>query len=119
MVSQKTRTRPPEARTRKASAASKKQQQPKASRPAKPAIRVASPRVAAPMVCLGMTAAEVKDIAGSPECIVFTSDQHVEWQFGAAGHDASGAPAVYVTTVTFEMGRAVRITERFGKPGVR
>jgi hypothetical protein len=113
MVSPKTRTRQPEPRTRKAAAASKKQPKPAA----KPAIRVASPRVAAPMVCLGMTAAEVKEIAGSPECIVFTSDQHVEWQFGASGHDSAGAPTVYVTTVTFEMGRAVRITERFGKPG--
>lgn len=69
-------------------------------------------RIAAAGVRLGMTPAEVRNEAGHPECILFGSDDHVEWQFGAKGVDPVGAPTLYVTTLTFAAGRVVRITER-------
>ncbi len=72
-------------------------------------------RMAAPDARLGMTAGEVRDASGQPECILFGADDHVEWQFGAMGVDVVGAPTLYVTTLTFEAGRVVRITERMSE----
>ncbi len=72
-------------------------------------------RMAAPAVRLGMTPAEVRLVAGQPECILFGSDDHVEWQFGAPGLDPAGAPALYVTTLSFSAGRVMRITERLSE----
>ncbi|MFH0946330.1 MAG: hypothetical protein V2A76_14110 [Planctomycetota bacterium] len=74
-----------------------------------------SGRVAAPKVRLGMTPPEVRETTGQPECILFGSDDHVEWQFGARGFDAVGAPTLYVTALTFASGRVVRITERMSE----
>lgn len=76
---------------------------------------VISGRVAAPAVRLGMTPPEVRATTGQPECILFGSDDHVEWQFGARGLDAVGAPTLYVTALTFASGRVVRITERMSE----
>lgn len=72
-------------------------------------------RKAASEARLGMTATEVRDASGQPECILFGQDDHVEWQFGAMGVDVVGAPTLYVTTLTFEAGRVVRITERMSE----
>lgn len=72
-------------------------------------------RFAAPRVRLGMTPSEVREAAGAPECIVFGSDDHVEWQFGKRGVDPVGAPVLYVTALTFAAGRVVRIIERMAE----
>ena len=78
-------------------------------------IEYRSGRVAAPKVRLGMTPPEVRETTGQPECILFGSDDHVEWQFGARGLDVVGAPTLYVTGLTFASGRVVRITERMSE----
>ncbi|MFG0320396.1 MAG: hypothetical protein ACF8XB_24200 [Planctomycetota bacterium JB042] len=77
--------------------------------------RAAGGRFAAPGVRLGMTAPEVRDCSGQPECILFGSEDHVEWQFGKKGTDPVGAPTLYVTTLTFAAGRVISITERMGE----
>lgn len=74
--------------------------------------RAAGGRFAAPDVRLCMTPPEVREVAGQPECILFGSDDHVEWQFGKRGVDPVGAPVLYVTALTFAAGRVIRITER-------
>lgn len=63
-----------------------------------------------------MTPPEVRTCTGQPECILFGSDDHVEWQFGQKGVDAVGAPTLYVTTLAFAAGRVIRITERMTDP---
>ncbi|MBK6940471.1 MAG: hypothetical protein IPH13_09765 [Planctomycetes bacterium] len=73
-------------------------------------------RFAAPRVRLGMTAGEVKKCAGSPDCILFGTDENVDWQFGTSGFDALGAPALYVTQLTFHAGRVVKVIERMSAP---
>jgi len=69
-------------------------------------------RFAAPDVQLGMMPPEVRAVAGQPECIVFGSDDHVEWQFVRRGVDPVGSPILYVTALTFQTGRVIQITER-------
>lgn len=69
-------------------------------------------RFAAPDVQLGMMPPDVRAVAGQPECIVFGSDDHVEWQFVRRGVDPVGAPILYVTALTFKTGRVIQITER-------
>lgn len=76
---------------------------------------IISGRVSAPAVRLGMTPPEVRETTGKPECILFGSDDHVEWQFGTRGFDVVGAATLYVTTLTFASGRVVRITERMSE----
>ncbi|MBI4879676.1 MAG: hypothetical protein HY812_08470 [Planctomycetes bacterium] len=88
---------------------------PAARPPAESKPRDPTARVAAPAVRLGMTPAEVRAAAGQPDCILFGSDDHVEWQFGAPGLDPAGAPALYVTTLSFCAGRVIRITERLSE----
>ena len=73
-------------------------------------------RFAAPAVRLGMTPPEVRACAGQPECILFGPEDHVEWQFGRKGADVTGAPCLYVTTLTFATGRVIRVTERITDP---
>ncbi len=102
-------------RSKKSSAprSSKKAGKPSGSAAApKKAATVVSGRFSAPLVRLGMSPSEVKRLCGQPECILFGSDDHVEWQFGTRGLDRVGAPTLYVTTLTFAAGRIVRITER-------
>ena len=81
----------------------------------KPARSPNNGRRAAPKVRLGMTPAEVRECAGQPECILFGPEDHVEWQFGRPGVDVAGAPCLYVTTLTFQTGRVIRVTEKFAE----
>ena len=55
---------------------------------------IVSGRFSAPLVRLGMSPSEVKRLCGQPECILFGSDDHVEWQFGTRGLDRVGAPTL-------------------------
>ena len=72
-------------------------------------------RIAAPKARLGMTPQEVRDCSGRPECILFGSSDHVEWQFGQKGLDVTGSPTLYVTTLTFSAGKVVRVTEKMAE----
>ena len=116
-------------KTRKAPAGSKKSSSTQTRKPAvkktarkasasKSSAKVEEPpaavegRFAAPRVRLGMTAAEVREAAGAPECILFNRDENVQWQFATPGFDAVGASTIFVTVVTFHMGRVVLIEER-------